>query len=260
MRKQTRYWLYGGIAAVLLIIIIVWMNASSRRNNTTPDSTTNKTPDTQQALPPSTENTLPGTENAVTDTQQNTLPSTENTEKDNLTAYLAEQDEIMTAMMKNMEVVPSGNAAIDFLVGMIPHHESAIQMSESYLKHGAFNTDLKKLAEDIISAQTAEIEEMKTLITEIEKSGEKDTTKEEGYLKAYDEMMASHTHMGHGTSTGNNVDMAFAEGMIMHHQMAVDMAKAVLDYTDNEKVRTLAQNIIDLQDVEIQKMQGLLTQ
>ncbi len=36
--------------------------------------------------------------------------------------------------------------------------------------------------------------------------------------------------------------------MIMHHQMAVDMARDILEYTDYEEIRTMAQNIIDVQE------------
>ena len=50
----------------------------------------------------------------------------------------------------------------------------------------------------------------------------------------------------------------FAEGMIMHHQMAVDMARDILEYTDYEEIRTMAQNIIDVQEKEIAQMEKIL--
>ena len=143
---------------------------------------------------------------------------------------------------------------------MIPHHRSAIDMSESYLKLGGANAELKKLAEDIIDAQTGEIDEMNRLIEEIEASGKTDTDKEQGYLNSYNKMMASHQHMHHGTSSAKDVEQAFAEGMLMHHQMAVDMSKAILDYTDNDEVRKLAEDIIDAQEKEIQQMQDIINQ
>lgn len=181
-------------------------------------------------------------------------------ENTSLTAYLEDQDTIMSAMMEKMTVESSGNASLDFLTGMIPHHESAIDMSKSYLKYGGANDKLKTLAEDIIAAQTKEIEEMKRLIKELKASGETDETKADDYLKSYNKMLALHEHMGHGTSSYSDVEHAFAEGMIMHHQMAVDMAEAILGYTDYAEVRTLAQNIIELQEKEIVQMQGILEQ
>lgn len=58
---------------------------------------------------------------------------------DSFDAYLSEQDAIVSDMMEHMAVEASGNAAIDYLKGMIPHHESAIAMSERYLKYGSSN-------------------------------------------------------------------------------------------------------------------------
>ena len=59
-------------------------------------------------------------------------------------------------------------------------------------------------------------------------------------------------------SSPATVDEAFAEGMIMHHQMAVDMARDILEYTDYEEIRTMAQNIIDVQEKEIAQMEKIL--
>ena len=90
------------------------------------------------------------------------------------------------------------------------------------------------------------------------KSGyQTDGTKEEAYLKEYDEMMEGH-HSGHGSSDTQDLDTAFAEGMVMHHQMAVDMARSILEYTDDEEVTQLANAIIEQQEVEISQMKGIL--
>ena len=42
---------------------------------------------------------------------------------------------------------------LDFLRGMIPHHEAAIKMSESYLNYQGKSDELKTIAQDIITAQ-----------------------------------------------------------------------------------------------------------
>ena len=60
------------------------------------------------------------------------------------------------------------------------------------------------------------------------------------------------------TSDVDSLDQAFAEGMIMHHQMAVDMARDILEYTDYEEIRTMAQNIIDMQEKEIAQMEKIV--
>lgn len=177
--------------------------------------------------------------------------------RQDVAAYLNEQNAMMAGMMKNMERVgESGSASIDFLNGMIPHHESAIAMAELYLRSGGANQALADIAEDIISAQTGEIEQMNAIARRIKESGDKDEAKEQAYLKAYRAMLSNH-HAGHG-SAEKSIDDAFAEGMIMHHQMAVDMAKDILSYTDDAETRALAKSIIAAQEREIRKMRESL--
>ena len=55
-------------------------------------------------------------------------------------------------------------------------------------------------------------------------------------------------------------DHDFVTMMIPHHQGAVDMAKAVLLYTQDPAMRNLAQGIITEQQYEIQLMQAWLEQ
>jgi uncharacterized protein (DUF305 family) len=53
-------------------------------------------------------------------------------------------------------------------------------------------------------------------------------------------------------------EVRFLEGMIDHHQMALDMANDCLTKATTESVTTLCQNIIDAQSAEIALMQGWL--
>lgn len=257
MEKQKKYWLLGIAAAVIVLVLIVFAFVGNSQKNKTTDPHSGHSPsgNGQDQNTASEETQSPDAEvKQPEDTADNGQPETA------LNSYLLEQDRIMSDMMMNMEVEPSGNASVDFLVGMIPHHESAIDMSESYLKFGGENEQLKQLANDIISAQTGEIEQMNQLIQQITDSGEKDEEKEQGYLQAYAQMMSGHEHMHHGSSAAENVEQAFAEGMMMHHQMAVDMSEAILDYTEVEEVRQLAETIIKAQEEEIRLMQEILAQ
>ena len=72
-------------------------------------------------------------------------------------------------------------------------------------------------------------------------------------------MFEGGSHGQHATqSAPATVDEAFAEGMIMHHQMAVDMSRSVLDYTDQKEVTQLAESIIEQQEQEISQMEQIL--
>lgn len=170
--------------------------------------------------------------------------------------YLQEQDAAMAEMMRAMEsVAPTGNAALDFLAGMLPHHVAAIAMAESYLNHGGANETLRQVAQDVIVAQKREIEQMQAMAQALREKGEQDAAKEAAYLEAYKAMLAQH-HASHGIS--GTMDEAFAEGMILHHQMAVDMSKSILNYAQEEDVRALAQEIVSAQEREIAQMQSVL--
>ncbi|WP_040336873.1 DUF305 domain-containing protein [Candidatus Blastococcus massiliensis] len=53
-----------------------------------------------------------------------------------------------------------------FLEMMIPHHQGAVDMAETEIADGS-NPDAVDMAREIVESQTAEIEEMQTLLTEL---------------------------------------------------------------------------------------------
>ena len=190
--------------------------------------------------------------------ENESMPDT--AEENNLLNYLEDETVTINKMMTDMKNIwPKGNPSIDFLYSMIPHHESAIVMAKSYLKNGAQNTELKQIAEHIIKAQNAEIEEMQSMIQKLEANLQKDEVKEKEYLNAYHKMMEDHM-ASQSINTPNSVDQAFAEGMIRHHEMAIRMAKTVLAYTEDKEVSEMAKHIIDTQNKEIAKMREIVSE
>ncbi|MYW75394.1 MULTISPECIES: DUF305 domain-containing protein [Pseudonocardia] len=57
----------------------------------------------------------------------------------------------------------------------------------------------------------------------------------------------------------NQADIAFAQGMIPHHQQAVEMSKLAADRAGSDDVRRLATEIEQAQGPEIAQMQAFLT-
>ena len=136
---------------------------------------------------------------------------------------------------------------IMFAEMMIPHHEQAIEMSDMALSKST-NPEIIKLANEIKNAQEPEIQLMKSW---------------EGVDAS---MHMGHTMMGMldeqeiaylKSATGKDFDRLFLEGMIKHHEGAIDMA-GMIDDSKNPEVADLGKAIIDVQSAEIKVMQELL--
>jgi uncharacterized protein (DUF305 family) len=61
----------------------------------------------------------------------------------------------METMMKGMDQPYTGNADHDFVTGMLPHHQGAIDMARVELRYGR-NPAMRRLAHEIIASQTQE--------------------------------------------------------------------------------------------------------
>ena len=169
-------------------------------------------------------------------------------------------------MHNDMAIHYSENADVDFVRGMIPHHQGAIDMAKVVQRYGK-DSELRKLAGEIIAAQEQEIAWMQrwlaipsnALAAMVEHhdhgSGplEPETAAGKGYVQAN---MTMHAAMDIAYSGDADVD--FVRGMIPHHQGAIDMAKIVQERGSDPDVKTLAAEIIKAQEQEIAGMRGWL--
>lgn len=158
-------------------------------------------------------------------------------------------------MMEDMHGVElTGEPDYDFVRGMIPHHQGAIDMAQVLLEAGS-DPELLALSEDIIAAQRAEIAEMEAWLEAYgePRPGDQAADIQAGYQRTNDRMMRDMR-----IEPSGNVDRDFVIGMIPHHEGAIDMARILLQYSDDAELRTLAQEIVREQEREIRDMQAWL--
>jgi len=139
------------------------------------------------------------------------------------------------------------SADIAFAEMMIPHHEQAIEMSEIAFLNTT-NRDVLQLAQEIKDAQSPEIELMKSW------TGGKTST-HAGHMM--DGMLSESELSDLREAKEKEFDRLFLEGMIKHHEGAIEMAQDVAA-SKNKDVADLSAAIISAQELEIAKMNELL--
>jgi uncharacterized protein (DUF305 family) len=125
------------------------------------------------------------------------------------------------------ETVAAGQVPFDraFIDAMVPHHEAAIEMAREALDAGLSQPELINIADNIIATQQSEIDQM--LEWREQWFGSKEPGSEEGALETLG-VSAAEAGMEHGAmdlSMAEDVDQAFAEMMIDHHEGAIRMAR-----------------------------------
>lgn len=172
--------------------------------------------------------------------------------------YNEEYTTIFNNMMKAMNAAPNtGNVNLDFVLEMIPHHEGGINMAKAIVKYGS-NPEVKKIAENIITSQEAQIPIMKQLKAKFEKEKPSSKADSEEYLEEYNKVKDKMFKEMQGVEITNNVDANFLQEMIYHHEGAIGMAKDILKYTKDPELRKLAENIVTTQSKGVEEMTALL--
>ena len=157
----------------------------------------------------------------------------------------------MNDMMGKMSAMKmKGNTDHDFAHMMMEHHKGAVAMADIELRDGKDAT-MKQMATKIKADQQKELGEMAPIAERLDSapSNYKPMDPADPFTS---KMKASMDGMMQSMpKTVANPDMNFNMLMTMHHQSAVDMAKAELAHGKDTKIKEMAQMIVDAQQKEI---------
>jgi uncharacterized protein (DUF305 family) len=164
--------------------------------------------------------------------------------------------------------LPYADADVDFMSGMIPHHAQAVIMAGWAPTHGA-RQDVGVLCERIVVAQRDEIHMMQGWLRDrgLPVPDEHSTLM---HMKMPNGMVHDMLMPGMLTddemaaldkSRGPEFDRLFLEGMIKHHQGAIDMVEVLLKSyggAQDETVFKFSNDVYADQNIEIDRMKQML--
>lgn len=170
----------------------------------------------------------------------------------------------------------AGRAEVRYMEGISDHHQMAIDMANDCLKKAKTDSVLK-LCQDIITAQTAEIQQVRDWLLAWYKVDYKTVPMMEmqsmmqATLEATPGMGTAQANVvstdpprmmgmmaGFNRLEGRDYELAFLESMVDHHTDAIRMSQRILKYAQHKDLRAFALKAIEDQNAEINKIEGMI--
>ena len=145
-------------------------------------------------------------------------------------------------------------ADVMFVQMMIPHHEQAVDMNDMVLSKGNINPEVEALAKQIKAEQQPEIDMMNAWL----EIWGRVQMPEGSHHSSSDGLMTEEQMQELDEANSAEGQQLFLEGMIRHHQGAIKMAQAEIASGKNPEAITLAKNIAESQQTEVDTMTELL--
>ena len=154
------------------------------------------------------------------------------------------------------------DADVMFAQMMVPHHEQAVEMSETLLAKEEVPAEVADFAQQVIDAQGPEIERMNAML----EAWGQEPMMESGGMEGMDHgsgagmsgMISEEDMQALEDAQGTEASRLYLEQMTAHHEGAVEMARDQVEQGQNPQAVALAQDVIEAQEAEITEMEGLL--
>lgn len=144
---------------------------------------------------------------------------------------------------------------VAFAMGMVPHHQQAVEMADMILAKNGIESNVIDLAERIKAAQDPEIVEMTAWLN----TWGSPMDSMEGMHDMGSGMMSDADMAALENATGTEASKLFLEQMTTHHQGAITMAETEISDGENSDAIKLAKGIVATQAAEIAEMADILT-
>ena len=147
---------------------------------------------------------------------------------------------------------------VAFAMGMVPHHQQAVEMADMILAKDGIDPKVISLAKRIKAAQGPEIVEMTAWLKTW--GSPMGSVSGMGGMDGMDSGMMSDDDMAAlDAATGTEASKLFLEQMTTHHRGAITMAKTEISDGRNPDAITLAKGIVMSQTAEIAEMSDILS-
>lgn len=178
-----------------------------------------------------------------------------------------------TEELDAVEGVTFTEADVRFMQGMIPHHQQALQMTALVKQHASTDA-VRQMALRMEISQRDEIELMSTWLRERDQPvempmggmggmGDMGGMHMVGGLHVMPGMLTAEQMEALKNARGVEFDRLFLEGMIQHHQGAIDMVATLFNTSGAAQESTVfkfAEDVDADQQMEIDRMRGILEQ
>lgn len=150
------------------------------------------------------------------------------------------------------------NLDLNFISNMIPHNQGIIAASEFMLKHST-NYKIRNIAQKAISTQKTQISQYEAMLPILQEQKKLYSPKEVTLFnqQAKEDLESMNKALSEITAD-TSLNKSFLLSMIMYSQKSITASKQILQYTQNEEIKAIAQDIINEKEVEIEAFHTIL--